>query len=213
MQILKFENYFPKCNSVAIKILYLNSKNYDMKNLYGFLLLSFVCITMNSCDKDDPMVIVPQEIITTLTYTLTAQNGDVVELQFSDIDGDGGVSPTLTGGTLTQGTTYAGSMDLLNESVDPAESITEEIEEEDDEHQFFFQTDIAGLTVAYNDLDDDNNPLGLNTTLTTGDAGVGTLTVILRHQPDKDGTGVSDGNIANAGGETDIEVTFDISVE
>ena len=34
------------------------------------------------------------------------------------------------------------------------------------------------------------------------------MTVILRHEPDKAGAGVSDGDITNAGGETDIEVTF-----
>ena len=35
-----------------------------------------------------------------------------------------------------------------------------------------------------------------------------TMTVILRHEPNKAGAGVSDGDITNAGGETDIEVTF-----
>ena len=33
--------------------------------------------------------------------------------------------------------TYSGTMTLLNESETPAEDITIEIQEEDDEHQFF----------------------------------------------------------------------------
>jgi len=37
--------------------------------------------------------------------------------------------------------------------------------------------------------------------------------VTLRHQPDKGAIGVSDGDITNAGGETDIEVLFDVIIE
>ena len=35
----------------------------------------------------------------------------------------------------------------------------------------------------------------------------------LRHEPAKDASGVAAGDITNAGGETDIEVTFDVTVE
>ena len=42
--------------------------------------------------------------------------------------------------------------------------------------------------------------------------GNGTITVILRHEPDKDASGVSNGDITNAGGETDIEVVFNVEV-
>jgi len=53
----------------------------------------------------------------------------------------------------------------------------------------------------------------LANTLTTDAAGSGTITVILRHEPDKGASGVNDGDITNAGGETDIEVTFDVTVQ
>ncbi|HBK71516.1 MAG TPA: type 1 periplasmic binding fold superfamily protein, partial [Flavobacteriaceae bacterium] len=36
---------------------------------------------------------------------------------------------------------------------------------------------------------------------------------ILRHEPNKSASGVSDGDITNAGGETDIEVIFNITVQ
>ncbi len=45
-------------------------------------------------------------------------------------------------------------------------------------------------------------------TLTTGVAGTGTLTFTLRHEPTKPNTGLSD-----AGGETDITVTFDVTIQ
>ena len=43
--------------------------------------------------------------------------------------------------------------------------------------------------------------------------GSGTITVTLRHEPNKDAAGVSSGDIANAGGETDIEVTFNVEIQ
>ena len=123
------------------------------------------------------------------------------------------MEPSIINGTLAANTTYSGSLEFLNQSETPAEDITEEVAEEDDEHQVFYASTVAGLSVAYNDADDDNNPLGLATTLTTGDAGTGTMTITLRHEPNKSAAGVSDGDIANAGGETDIEVTFDVVVQ
>jgi len=165
---------------------------------------------LSSCDKDDPDVDDPVELITVVNYSLIPDGGgDAIELSFSDPDGDGGDAPTITGGTLAANQTYSGTLELLN----PSENISEEVAEEAEEHQFFFQTSVAGLTVSYSDQDADGNPIGLSSTLTTGDAGSGTITITLRHEPDKSASGVSDGNIANAGGETDIEVTIPVDVQ
>ena len=119
----------------------------------------------------------------------------------------------ITLDTLAANTTYMGTITLLNEQEDPAEDITEEVEEEALEHQFFFQTTVSGLSVSYNDEDSEGNPIGLSTNVTTTNSGSGTLTITLRHQPDKSAANVSDGDITNAGGETDISVTFDVLVE
>jgi hypothetical protein len=98
---------------------------------------------------------------------------------------------------------------LLNETESPAENVTEEIEEEDLDHQFFYTVG-SGLDVAaeYGDADSEGNPLGLSFILNTGVASSGGLTFTLRHEPNKPNTGLE-----NAGGETDIEVTFDVTVE
>ena len=106
-------------------------------------------------------------------------------MQFKDLDGDGGNAPIINGGELADSTTYIGSLTLLNEAETPAEDITAEIREEDKEHQFFFQTDIEGLSVDYTDQDPDGNPIGLSTTLKTVRANSGNLTIILRHEPSK----------------------------
>lgn len=183
-----------------------------LKNtVYLFLVASLV---LTSCDKDDPDIPNEEELITTLNYTLTPDGGgDVITLSFQDLDGDGSGAPVVSVGTMEANQTYTGQLDLLNESESPAESITEEIREEDDEHQFFFESTVTGLSVAYTDMDDDGNPVGLSTTLTTGDAGSGNLTITLRHEPVKTATNVSSGDITNAGGETDIEVTFAVEVQ
>ncbi|MDG1432555.1 MAG: type 1 periplasmic binding fold superfamily protein [Saprospiraceae bacterium] len=186
-----------------------------MKNLKFIFIVNilFTVLFLNSCKDDDPIDMNDEEVITTLTYTLTPTSGDVVTLSFLDLDGDGGDDPIITGGILQSNMSYIGVLDLKNEAETPAESITEEIEEEALEHQFFFTATGANLTVGYADEDDNGNPLGLVTTLTTGDASSGTIQVVLRHEPDKSATGVQSGDITNAGGETDIEVTFDITLQ
>lgn len=187
-----------------------------MKDLkYSFMLtLVFSLLFLNSCKDDDPIDENDEEVITTLIYTLTPTSGDMVTLTFTDLDGDGGNDPVITGGTLQANMSYTGALDLKNESESPAESITEEIEAEQEDHQFFFSTGGGlDLTVAYNDQDASGNPLGLSTNLSTGAASSGTLSVTLRHQPDKSASGVKGGDISNAGGETDIEVTFDVDIQ
>ncbi len=185
------------------------------KKISSFLIILFSSLVLfSSCKKEDPEVVNEEEVITTLTYTLTPESGGTpVVFSFKDLDGDGGAAPIVTGGTLQADTTYIGSIILLNETETPAENITLEIEEEDDEHQFFFAaTNGLDATVTYND-NDGTNPIGLSTKMKTNQPSTGKLKITLRHEPNKSAAGVKDGNIANAGGETDIEVEFDVTIE
>ena len=95
----------------------------------------------------------------------------------------------------------------------PAEDITEEVEEEDEDHQVFYVATGAEFTYAYGDQDSNQNPLGLTGTVTTGAASNGTLQVILIHEPNKTAAGVRDGDPTNAGIESDIDVTFNLSIQ
>jgi hypothetical protein len=181
------------------------------------LLLTMIFVV--SCDNDDdapPPPINEEEVITTMKVTLAPQGGgSPVFLQTRDLDGDGPDAPVVTvSGPLEAGKVYNGSIEVLNETESPAEDITDEIEEEDDEHQFFFLVGGAlDLTTDYSDQDGDGNPIGLAFTATAGAASNGIFTVVLRHEPDKDAAGVSDGEIANAGGETDIEQDFSLEIQ
>lgn len=187
-----------------------------MERISLFTITLFALLSFAACKNDDPEDHDhEEELITTLNLVLTPSDGsEVVTLSFVDEDGDGGNEPVITTDNLAANTTYSGTITLLNESESPAEDITEEIDEEAEDHQFFFTTsNDLDATIAYEDTDADGNPVGLETTMTTGDASTGTLTVILRHEPNKDGNDVSDGDITNAGGETDIEVSFPVTIE
>jgi len=188
-----------------------------MKTLKRIFALSMLVGSFIACSSDDdsPEIINEEEVITTMTITLTPAGGgaDVI-MQTRDTDGDGPQAPVVTDPvTLAANTTYTGSIVLLDE-LDPTdiEDITEEVEEEEDEHQFFFQATNSIATFAYNDMDGDGNPVGLSFTLTTGAAGTGIITVTLIHEPMKDASGVSDGDITNAGGEEDISEPFNVVV-
>lgn len=170
--------------------------------------LAFIAAVFSACDKEDPTIPNEEELITTLIYRLEPLGaGDPVELKFQDLDGDGGDPPVITSPPLQANMTYQGSITLLNE-VD-GENITEEVEAEALEHQLFYVIDPLKVEIEYLDQDSNNNPLGILTKLSTSGATTGDLTIILRHEPSKPNDGTPEG----AGGETDIEVTFPLTVQ
>ena len=188
-----------------------------MKNYLKLLSIILFTILFTSCNSDDdtPDPVNEEEVITTVIATFVPQGGGTnVTLQSTDLDGDGPNEPVITiSGPFANNSTYSGSVQLLNELESPAEDITEEVEEEALEHQVFYSVTNNIGNFSYGDMDSDGNPIGLVYSFTTNDAGNGAMTITLRHEPNKDGEGVSDGNIANAGGETDIQVTFNVAVE
>lgn len=183
-----------------------------MKNLKLIALLVIPVLFSTSCSNDDAPVN-EEEVITTVRTTLTG-GGQVITLTSRDLDGDGPNAPVVTvSGNLVAGTTYTGSTEFLNELEDPAEDITVEVEEEGADHQVFYQLLSSIGTVTYTDTDANGRPIGLNFTLVAGTSGsTGTLTVTLRHLPNKTATGVAAGDITNAGGNTDAAVTFSVAV-
>ena len=189
-----------------------------MKTLKNTLFIILTTVVFSACSNDDdnPIPVNEEEVITTLTASLTPVGGGAtITLKTQDLDGDGPNAPVITvSSPLSTNTTYNASLELLNETESPAESINEEIEEEDEEHQFFFQATNDIATFSYSDLDSDGNPLGLEFTVTTAaTAGSGDITITLRHEPSKSASGVSDGDITNAGGETDIQAIFPVTLQ
>tara|TARA_Y100000034_G_scaffold137038_1_gene219093 strand:- start:18978 stop:19553 length:576 start_codon:yes stop_codon:yes gene_type:complete len=189
-----------------------NSRKMKTIKLLAILFIS--TLTFTACndeedhdDHDDHDH--EEELITTATYTLT-DGTNTITLTFQDLDGEGGNPGTTTvSGPLMANTTYTGSMSLLNETESPAEDITTEVQAESAEHEFFYTTTVSGLTITKTDQDSNGDPFGLATSLTTTGAGTGTITIVLKHEPTKPNNGTA----AGAGGETDIEVTFNVTVQ
>jgi len=92
-------------------------------------------------------------------------------------------------------------------------AVNPEIECDAANHQVFFRiSEGLDMSVAYEDKDRHGNPLGIRTTLSTGQPSTGTLTITLLHGPDKFAEGVSDGNITNAGGTVGLDCKFDVTI-
>lgn len=183
---------------------------------------------MSCSDDEDPLPEPPDdgeefidEVI--LTFTPSQTGKDVVTARWFDADGDGANDGTVTQGIeLEEGVEYTLAITLNNTVAD--ENLTLEIQEEDDEHQFFFEftenifsdplgngnVDNRDDPINYNDEDDAGLPVGLSTTWTAGghtDA-TGTFRVILKHQPDLK----NETSDASVGG-TDINIPFPIDIE
>lgn len=189
----------------------LKMMKFIRKNRAAYLVMGSLVLLACSNDDNNPQPVNEEEVITTLTVTLTPDGGGTaVTLQSRDLDGDGPDAPVINvSGSLAGNTTYSGSIVLLNETVSPAEDITEEVAEEDEEHQFFFAFTGPISGVTYADEDGNGNPLGIAFSLTTLTAGPATLTITLRHEPKKP----NDGSLADAGGETDLTQRFDLIVQ
>ena len=189
-----------------------------MKTPPSIILSILFSTLLFACNKDKeqaPVLPNEEELITTLTYTLTPVGGGApVVFSFKDLDGDGGNTPVVIEGILAPNTNYTGSLTLLNESEDPIDDITIEVEEEGVDHQLFCRPEASlDVEITYSDSDSNGKPIGLLTLVTTGSASSGSLIITLRHKPNKNASGVSSGDITNAGGETDIEVTFIVEIE
>lgn len=185
-----------------------------------------------ACGAANPDEANEEEVITTVVLTFTPDGGgDAVEASWADPENDG--SPVIDAIALAADTTYGLAVSFLNELEEPAEDITVEVAEEDDEHQVFvFGSAVEGpatgtnaeavVTHAYDDADAEGNPVGLANTITATATGSGELRVALRHLPAEDGTAVKVAGLAEdlatdgidaLPGATDVDVSFDLTVE
>jgi hypothetical protein len=179
--------------------------------LFRSCLLLAIPFAFSACDDDkDPAPVDENEVITTITYTLTPVGGGTpVAVSFRDPDGDqGSQQPTIGSLMLAANTTYTGALTVLDETKNPVGNTTQEIREKADEHLFVYTVSPADLlTITRTDKDKNNLEVGLATALQTrATAGTGTLNIVLRHQPGtKNGTATP--------GSSDVDVTFPVTVQ
>lgn len=180
-----------------------------MKNLLKFHLILFAGIALSACSSDDtpPKLINEEELIDRVVLEVTESETQETEVYIWE---EGGEAPLPV--VLTSGKTYTVKTGFFNAS-DPANvlDITEEVIEEADEHQVFYETTVSSLSItpAADDYEDNQgNKLGiLNTWNATGTTS-GNVTIYLIHEPvSKTGT-----NRDDLGGETDVQVSFSVVV-
>ena len=207
-------------NTNKMKTRIQKTNNIVNRNLKICAIALIATLSFSSCSKDNevPTVVNENELITTVTATYTpVGGGTAITLLYKDLDGDGPNAPVNTvSGSFAKNKTYNGAVTVKNESVNPAQDTTLEIIKEAVFHQLFYQKtgtlNAFTYATATSNLDKNGKPVGLETVFTTTDAASGKLTITLRHEPNKNGANVSTGDITNAAGSTDFEVTFSISV-
>lgn len=174
-----------------------------MKRLFrpylSIFLLGSLLVTATSCGEDEPEPEpFPQEEIASARLVLEPEGkGALATINY-------GPNNQNPGAILKANTTYNGVLTLFDAE---GNDITSEIAQEGDKHEVFYNPSTGlGITVDKTDDDANGNPIGLETTLTTTNAGTGTLTVVLKHQADK---GASDPNK----GETDLTMPINVTIQ
>ena len=183
---------------------------------------------ISSCDNEDPAKQDVPEFISSVKLIFTpVGGGTAVSATATDPDGFGSGGITIDHPiNLVNNVSYILTFEILNNlatPTDPEYNIGNEIEEEGVEHQFFFawtnnvfsnptgdgNIDNRSDPLNYNDEDANGLPIGLVTSWTATDvASSGTFKILLKHQPD-----LKSNTTTSTDGETDIDLTFDITVE
>ncbi len=173
------------------------------------LLFALLILGLSACEYSHDEVY--EDPINSALFVLTPDSGTTVVLQYMDRDGEGGRPAIVSAGTLQSNTTY--QCELLLNTVGKHLVDSSSVAERPELHQvFFLPQNGLELNTTYADRDANGFPVGLKSNLTSSSASSGRLTVIIVHNPNKSGLGVSTGEIANAGGLTDLEVNFNVII-
>lgn len=182
--------------------------------LRGGLLLFALAFFVAACDSTEPDDdgAGEEEVISNVTITLTNPTDNSTVAAEAVFD-EAGVKQSAETLTLNAGTSYTGTIDLRNRFE--GESITEEIEEEAGEHQFFYdvQGDLdGGVMVTITDTDENGLPVGLEFEVVVAEdlSGSGELRVVLGHYDERPKEA---NETISAIPETDIDFTYPLAVQ
>lgn len=182
-----------------------------MKKSLFFLILFFLNF---GCKKDEIIPTDDNELITTVELTFTDTNKKVSTFSYQDKDGDAKTPPEKFDRiVLDKNMNYSMEIHIYDETKNPKSDVTEQIKLESDAHLFVFKIDPTAL-FSLKAIDKDKNgfPIGLlSSGITQNAVGVGKLNLILKHQPPINGKAVKTGN--EAGGSTDIDLVFDLTIK
>jgi hypothetical protein len=174
-------------------------KKNNLISAKAITLVVLICV-LSACKKNSKDVAQPvnpndQELITTLTLGVSSPStpNNVQYFSYRDLDGSGGNPPKIDTIRLLQNTTYNVQLLVLDETKSPTDTTSKVIYKERDIHH-------------------NGVPVGLKISINTGSAftiKTNKYKVVLKHQPGlKPTSGKGDVNL----GETDVEVSFPITI-
>ncbi len=177
------------------------------KTLFTLLLPALMASMFTATSCDDGHDHDEGEVITTVQLLLSdsATGGTLGNFSFEDPDGPGGNNPTrLDTIALDSGKVTLVSLRFADASSGTSKDITTEIRAEGNEHIVCFTPAGVQLAIVLTDSDG-THPIGLESRWKAGARGTGSMTVVLKHQPDsKNGTCDP--------GDTDVEVVFPVVI-
>jgi hypothetical protein len=182
--------------------------------IFSIVIIFISILAITACKKEKGESN-EEELITTMVITATPQGGGTpLEFRFEDLDGPGGDPATTDNILLAANKTYDVTITLLNETVNPAEDITEEVEEENAAHRFYYELS-GGVNLTVSNLNNDDNgmPLGTTSTWTTTAASTGQVTITLRHYPGNPPDKQTPDPVNSPKSSTDIVVEFPVQVQ
>lgn len=184
-------------------------------------LLALAAFGLASCKSEDPTKENDGEVITDVTLKFQELNssdelvGSVLSFKASDPQGIVvGTTPTIQSISLAKGKKYQMTLEVTNSIK--GEDITQEILTEAAAHQFFFlgpvfdsnifsiqYADAGGIALGV------KNKLSVSSSPGTNNS---SMRIVLRHDLDKkiSGTNPNFSNFVQAGGETDLDLTFPV---
>ena len=183
-----------------------------MKSTRKSILMALIAMAMMAgCKKDEPAPVEDNENLTTVKLKFT-ESGTTSTFTFKDLDGAGGNAPTIDKISLQPNKTYTLTVEILDETKKPVETISNAIYEERDQHLFeYVPTPATILAITTTDKDTRGLPVGLTASVKTLAAGTGKLQVVLHHQPPVNGKIIKTGafNLVSI----DFDGTYDVEVK
>jgi hypothetical protein len=168
------------------------------KFLSKIALLGLIIVVF-SCKKEEKVQ--EQENLNVLKIKIGATT-----FTWSDTDGVGGASPKIDTIKLTPNTTFDVELTVQDGSKSPVFDATPEIIAEKEAHLFVYKP-TGNFTVSSYSKDSNGKDFGQTAKLQTVATGIGSLQILLKHEPDKTAADPS------KTGETDMDVSFPVVIK
>lgn len=183
------------------------------KKLFALALAAMTIFS--ACSKDVQEEENDNEVVTTLELHITEKGGGSHFIyKFDDPDGFGAgtLAPVVDVVKLAANKVYDVELKLLNNTANPVEDVTGEVEDEAAAHRFYILPDASSnITISGLNTDLNGIPVATASVWTTGTPGTGKLRIVLRHYPD--GGKAADDSVDSPKSSTDVDTEFTTVVE